>query len=93
MDNVRDFYAEIQALDRRDVISLHWIKRWIASLLVVFFLFNYIWSSIFSNMRDSHIPFALMSQKEQFAETRMFYRSNAEIRNSQISKINFVIFA
>ena len=93
MDNIHNFYAEIQALERRELISLYWLKRWMASVIIVFMLFNYIWNSIFSNLHDSHIPFALLSQKQQLEEMRMHFRSDAEIRISQINKINFVIFA
>ena len=93
MDQFRAFYDGVQDLDRRQLISLSYLKRWVASLVVVFMLFNYIWNSIFSNVRDTHIPFALLPPELQYSELKLPFRSAEEIRNSQINQINFVIFA
>ena len=93
MEQAREFYANIQELDRRRLISLDWLKRWIVCLLIVFVTLNYIWSSLFSNLKDSHIPFALLPPELQYKELRMPYRTADEIRKSQINQINFVIFS
>ena len=93
MEQAREFFNEIRDLDRRELISINYLKRWLALIVIVFVLFNYMWNSLFSDLRDSHIPFALLPPELQYSELKMPYRSATEIRQSQINQINFVIFA
>ncbi|CAK8681442.1 unnamed protein product [Clavelina lepadiformis] len=93
MDIFQQIHGKLQDLDRRNLISISWIKRWIISLVVFFVLFSYTWTRLFSGINDDHIPKALRPLQAQLNDMDYVFHSEAQARSVRSKEINFVVFA
>jgi len=98
MEAWRNIQDEIEELERLQLISLTWIKRWVMLLLTTIAFFIYLWNTMFSEVNGyNHYPAALapdgVGMSYGTGREKLHYTSEQEARKNQLREINLVMFA